>query len=158
MNKFPLDIDGKEYVFTVNRRTNTLAIHPNEKLANLLDHGMSPDDIEELMKMKDQKEMYAKLRELNIPITSLLEAQTTNVSVYEDMFYNCLVVEHPMSKEEAMKLMNKAEEEYGWDTLSEALEVMSAEGFTMNADAPKKEIAWMKKTQTAKRGRPAKNH
>jgi hypothetical protein len=117
MNKFPIEIDGKEYVFTVNRNV---------------------------------------LKELNMDSNAITVAKS--IEAVEDMFYVFIKTNHPMTKKDAMLLMDKAEEEFGgFKTLAEAMGVIAERGFTMNADATKK-ISWLEierakkaeKTQEAK--------
>lgn len=157
MNKFPLEIDGKEYIFTVTRRTNKLAKTPKERLGGLLDNGVSPSVMQEFMGATTNDELFDLMQKNNVPASVLITMNEVSIEDYEDMFYNCIAVEHPMDRESAMQLLDKAEEEYGWDTLTEALEVMSAQGFTSSAADNKKSILWLENTKAQLTAPPKKS-
>lgn len=65
-----------------------------------------------------------------------------SIEMIEQMFYAFITVKNPnISYEEAMILLDLAEEEYGLEELSMALGKIAEEGFTMKG---KSKIAWLK--------------
>jgi len=148
MNKFPITIDGKEYTFTVNRRTNILINKADNKQFKMLDLGLTYADIEKIQ--QNEEALFEILKERNIPISTFAEITSDDDYLkYEDMFYECLKVSHPEfdDREKAMELMDKAEEEMGLIYLKKALSVMSQKVFTMNENS--KKIDWLE-IETAK--------
>lgn len=82
------------------------------------------------------------LKKLNIN-NNMEENVSNSIEMIEQMFYAFLTVKNPeISYEEAMELLDKAEEEYGLEELSTALGKISEKGFTMNG---KSKIAWLHK-------------
>lgn len=81
------------------------------------------------------------LKKLNV---SRMEELSTGESIemIENMFYAFITVKQPnISYEEAMALLDVAEEEYGLEEISKALTQLVEMGFTMKG---KSKIAWIK--------------
>lgn len=155
-NEFVINIGGKDYTFTVNRRNRLISQESGDmKISRLYDIGFDSKDITRIMKNPLDIEKIA--REKNIELTKILEAMNKakpTEELIEEMFYRFIIVKHPdIDRERAIELMDIADKEYGINDatgnlfLTDFITSMSQKAFTMSENLERKKVDWFEKEQ-----------